>query len=390
MVLSVLKKELKDMLRDRRTIIMSVVIPMILLPALLIGAFYFAGRQEEELETEPLVIAYQGEETFSTFYQSLPLTEIKQLDPERAVQEREVEVGLRGEKSASGYKISLYFDLTNPRTSGRLERVREILRLFDEHLAAQEVEELGGAPEEVLHPLQVEDRDLTPPGGVFRFMLSTFLPLVIVVYGIAANAYLGADIGAGEKERGTWEALLSLPVRRTEIALGKSLALSSLGFLTVLIMLLATLVVTATGVEWFWPPEAAAQASSSLNLGAGFFPLVILAGLFLSLSSGSLTLALSVFSRNIREAQLYISYLPMALIIPLLIINITAVSSGNIPSWSYFIPMVNVYSLIRDLLLGSWKPLLGSGVLLSNLLFSGAALYFASAILQRESVILRK
>lgn len=389
-VLCIVKKELKDMFRDRRTIIMSIIIPLVLVPAILMGTFYFTGRQVKKTETEPIAVAYQGAASVKDFLISQPLVEVKDLDPAQAVREKKVEVGLVGEELPSGVKVYLYFDMTNIKTQGKMDRVRGLLNLLDEQLAEQKVRDLGGEPTEVLHPVSVEDKDLTPPGGLFRFVLSTFLPLAVVVYGIAANAYLAADVGAGEKEKGTLEPLLSLPVSRGEIALGKALSLSALGFITVALMLLAILLVMSWGMPWIAPSEQINQQGTSFNLGVSFFFLVALASLLLSLAAGSLSWVLSIYSRNIREAQLYISYLPLIVVIPLVAINAVALNSVESPLWSYFLPLVNVYSLTRDLLLASAKPILILWTLVSNLLFCVVALYLSSRILQQESVILRR
>lgn len=393
-VLCIVKKELKDMFRDRRTIIMSIIIPLVLVPAILMGTFYFTGQQVKKTETEPIAVAYQGAASVKNFLISQPLVEVKDLDAAQAVREKKVEVGLVGEELPSGVKVYLYFDMTNIKTQGKMDRVRGLLNLLDEQLAEQKVRDLGGEPTEVLHPVSVEDKDLTPPGGLFRFVLSTFLPFAVVVYGIAANAYLAADVGAGEKEKGTLEPLLSLPVSRGEIALGKALSLSALGFITVALMLLAILLVMSWGMPWIAPSIAPSEQinhqGTSLNLGVSFFLLVALAGLLLSLAAGSLSWVLSIYSRNIREAQLYISYLPLIVVIPLVAINAVALNSVESPLWSYFLPLVNVYSLTRDLLLASAKPILILWTLVSNLLFCVVALYLSSRILQQESVILRR
>lgn len=380
------------MLRDRRTIIMSIVIPLVLVPAILLGTFYFTGREVKKAGAEPVVIAYQGALSLKNFLLSQPRVEVKDLDPEPAVRERKAEVGLVGkDTSAGGFKVDLYFDMTNVKTQGKMDTVWGLLSLFEETLAREKVQELGGEPTAVLHPLSVAEKDLTPPGGLFRLALAAFLPLMLVIYGIAANAYLGADIGAGEKEKGTLEPLLSLPASRGEIALGKVLSLSALGFLTVALMLLAILATMVVGSPWILPVEQmGGQPNLSFNLGASFFLLVALAGLLLSLASSSLSWVLSVFSRNIREAQLYISYLPLALVIPLIVLNAITINSVDTPLWSYFLPLVSVYSMTRDLLLSSAQPLLILWTLLSNLIFCAVALYLSSRILQREGVIIRR
>jgi len=104
-IFAVMKKEIKEAFRDRRTLIMSVLLPAVLVPAIVLGIFYFEGRTVEKQNADGFTVAFQGSQELRSFLSQAKLEVIEVQDVEKAVLEKEADVGLIEEYTSSQSKV---------------------------------------------------------------------------------------------------------------------------------------------------------------------------------------------------------------------------------------------------------------------------------------------
>ena len=197
--------------------------------------------------------------------------------------------------------------------------------------------------------------------------------------------YPAMDLTAGEKERNTMETILSSPISRTHLVLGK--------FLLVLTASLATaaLSVTSMGLSsWVIQQlqSAAAPGESGLQIKIGLTAVlsVFVVALPLAVLFSAALLTISLFAKSYKEAQSYLSPLMVVVIVP----AIAAILPGvELTPRLSLIPILNVSLLCKDLVAGTYHWNAIALIFLSTCIYAAAAIFIAIKMFQRESVLFR-
>ena len=319
-LLNVFRKEFLENLRDRRTLISALLFGPLFGP-LLFGAMVSRMLHQTVLESdEPLQITIAGGERAPNLERYLESQGVKlRTAPavgKRGARGRARRVGGRGADraartmparfaAAQPAPLLLVADSSDSQNRKSADRVRALLANYGSGLAQQRLQVRGVSPLLAL-PIAVNEVDVATPAGravvVLGFM--TYFVLFAVLMG---GLYLAIDSTAGERERGSLEALLSLPVPRAALVGGKILATCAYMCLSLAISLTAFVCVFR-----FVPLE---RLGMSANLGAGtalaFFAICLP---FVPLGATLMTLVAS-FTRSYREAQ---TYLTSVLLVPTL------------------------------------------------------------------------
>ena len=234
-------------------------------------------------------------------------------------------------------------DTANNQTRASAERARRLLEAYGGQLAALRLL-VRGISAEVIHPVDVRTLDVATPAGRSLLILGmmTYFSFMSMLVG---GFYLAIDTTAGERERGSLEPLLALPVRRAELIVGKMLATSAFMSISLLLTLAAFGVVLQ-----FIPLEA-------LGMSANFGPRVVLAIFavmlpFVPLGAGLMT-AVASFTRSNREAQSWLSVVMLLPIVPIMF----AVVNGTKPTAALMtIPSLSQHLLATSLMRGDAIP----------------------------------
>jgi sodium transport system permease protein len=257
--------------------------------------------------------------------------------------------------------IELVVDTTNSRASAGANRARRLLEAYGRQLAILRLMVRGVDPMTIA-PLDVRILDVATPAGRSLLVLGmmTYFCLMSMLVG---GFYLAVDTTAGERERGSLEPLLALPVERADLIAGKMLATGA--FMSISLLL----TVVAFGITISLIPLEA------MGMSANFGPLVMLAMFavmvtFVPLGAGLMTVVAS-FTRSNREAQ---SWLSVVMLLPVVPITF-AVISGTRPS----APLMAVPSLSQHLL--ATALMRGDDIPLSHLAISAATSLLAGALL---------
>ncbi|MEX2262019.1 MAG: ABC transporter permease [Bryobacteraceae bacterium] len=379
-----LKKELRDGVRDRRSV-SSLLIGAMMAP-ILFGVMFtaMAGRRRNAEEMKLPVVGVEYAPAFIDWMKQQTGLEIvaAPADPEQAVRERKEDVILLIEKDFSKNMaravpapVKLISDTTRDVARPKVARVRALITAYSSHLAQLRLIARGVAPSIAL-PVRVQEVEVSSAQERLATLLS-ILPLLLVMAALTGGMQIAIDATAGERERGSLEPLLLSPVPRVALAGGKWLAASAFGCGSVVFSMLLTVNVMRR-VPWH---DMGIRFRVSDGELMSLLALVLPLALFLS----AVVMFASTFARSFKEAQSYIGILILLPMLPGLLATMYPLS--NRP-WLAPIPIIGQYALAADVLGGkppgaAFYALAGLAVLACALVLVGAT----SRLLTREAII---
>lgn len=381
-----LRKELTEALRDRRTLALMLLIPVLLYPGMLvlIGGVMAAGK--ERLAKEPLEVAVLGDETLAFLGAAPAFTswKVSALEPALAgLREKtvgavvELTPGARARIAEGGQVVAtVRYTKRHDRSIEAMERVRKVL----EKLAGGALEvRLTEAklPKEFGEPVRVAFEDVDFQQDLGPLVASRLLPVILVLMLFMGALYPAIEMTAGEKERGTWETVLVAPVRPVEVMASKYLAVATLSSLTALANLLAMSLTFGLGVKL----EGGAAARMQLEPGQVLVLLAALVPAAAMVSGVALTVA-SV-AKDHKEAQ--------ALMTPFTLIGslpgMLALMPGvELTPLTAMVPLLNVALLVKAEVLGAATPVPVAITCASTVVFCGLALWLVAKAARSEVV----
>lgn len=367
-------KELKDALRDRRTIIAMIVIPIIVLPVLMFLPAFLASP-----ERNPVRIAViQSDSTSDDFLTKLASDQIhvvrigREENMTKLIQNGDYELGMVLppdfsrilEGPAQTAKVTIFVDESSVRGAIALSLIQEAVTEYANKIVSERLAKTG-LPPEALTPIETDVRAVTVTGAGAVF-LAILLPLFLGIYAVTGAMYFIMDTTAGEKERKTLEALLTMPATRTEIVLGKFM-------IAVLIALLSSALAILGMTGGVVLLSGAIGESSALGLSISTSNLLLIgsATLVLAMTSASIEMMISIFARSFKEAQNFLSPLSIVVVVPA--IAMQYMSDQALRSLAVA-PIFNAMLIIRDALLNRASP---TNVMLE---FASACVYMTIAL----------
>lgn len=383
--LRIFRKEMLSTLRERRVLFTTLILPIVLMPVLMYGPLLFFGNAARKT----------AEATQKVGVQNLPQAAIAALRAARLepvptnTPLQDVQKGIfQAAVSYQGTTFTVYGRLTGAtRSSLVVDKIQEALRSYKDGLVARTLQERGLSTH-ILEPVRIRTQDASRPqeraAGIFAFLIPYFLVIFILNGGQA----VAIDATAGEKEKGTLEALLSAPVPLFQIVLGKALAVLTVA-LAAAFAGVAGIVLGGTVMRSLVPKEILGGSSLGGGLSlevAGYLALLVTAVLFAAMMV-SVQLSLGVYARTFKEAQSYMAPLLLVFIVPLLLLQFSDFLTQQ--SWYYLVPAFNVMLLLDGLVKGSAEQWQVTLTWLSTLLYSALALGLAVRNFKREEIVFR-
>ena len=360
-------KELREALRDRRTLAIMILLPLVVYPMLSMLAAQVATGREKQREERPSTIALTGKgpSRDALAAEVLKNTTIFVLLP--AGSPGDVERG----------RLDLLVEL-DPQDFGKLTMIYDGSR--DESRSAEE--RLDGIlaksfPDGCAPRFAAHKRSVAPQARLGGYLLSKALPLFVVLMVLLGAFYPAVDVTAGERERGTLETVLCSPIRRFDLMLGKVLAVAALAALTG-VLNLASMAITLIQIL-----RLAAQ-NVVVDIPWGHAVLSSLVIFPAALLFAAAFVALGATARTFKEAQTLLLPVYFLTVAPAMAGAIGEYDLAGLPAW---IPGMNITLLARDLLVGraTWSG--GLATLASTLLLSAAALTAAARIYDSERLV---
>jgi len=380
----VFRKELRETLRDTRTLLIMIVVPVLLYPAILIASEQLAlfGRRQLERDPAPVGVVGDVDSLFLGFLvdqEELLLREVG--DPEEAIRSDSVSavaLFLDGPGMDDSHSVLLLYDAADDQSRRGREVLSMTLRAWRDTLLARRISEKG-LPEAFARPLVVADSSVALPEELGGYALGRFLPMLLVVMTLLGTFYPAIDLAAGEKERGTLETLLTAPIPPGQVVVGKFLTVTVVGLMSAALNLGSMLLTFQTGL---FQLNQAIQIEFSLPFGS---VMVIFSTLFpLAVLFGALFLGIAVRSQSFKEAQNALTPVYMIALLPALLPLFPGIEMSPLLA---VLPVAGVSLFFRELMAGDATLFLGSLALLSSLVYASAALIFAADSFGREEVL---
>jgi sodium transport system permease protein len=392
-------KELKHLFRDTKTIVQTIVVPTFITPLILGGFFWFVGSiaTEETKKTYDISVNSLSESNLiAQISESDRLNIVLEEDVSaviNSVTEGSSEIGLvitetfdSAIKSNDSAEITMYsknidtFSQAQSLVTTIIDDFEETER--DERLAALNLDEA------YVNPISINKEDLTTEEESAGSIFGAILALFFVMYVMTGSMYPAIDLGAGEKERGTMETLISTNISSVDIIIGKMLSVTTSAVLTATFSMLG-FAIPLTIMFLFYADSVNdylfGLLSAVVNPVAfiGVFILIIPLSVFM----GAFLLTISVYAKTPKEAGLLLGNVLIIFIIPC---YIPLINPGlELDFIGALIPCYNLALITNNLIAGTVDWSLYSVALVSTIVYSCIAIYISYIMFDDENVIFR-
>ena len=392
---TIAKKEVIEFVRDWRTLLALVVIPLLIFPALFIALPLLLQSEAAELDALDLEIVWQGDiddelndmfrnESLIIAYEQLPM-EISNLsdigEDMSRLRSQDANAIFRLVQENESWSFSVLYLSTSEASNEARERILLSLQIWESNVVNGTLVEAGLDPEITLDPVtwdgSVASADAATKGEQAGLALSLFIPMVIAIWTASSAIQPSIDMTAGERERGTLEALLCLPCTRMQLLAGKWLAVATItsagvalqigGLLFAITFLSAASIIGVPSISF---------ASIMLLTGAVLiFAVMVVA----------FELALAMRSHSVKEAGSLLGPAILFIIFPALFTQV--INLDGIESWWFCIPLVNILLAMRELLL---DRIIFEHIMvwiISSVFYAALAAWFAARQFKREDLV---
>ncbi|WIV13119.1 ABC transporter permease [Proteiniborus sp. MB09-C3] len=382
----VLKKELKDTFRDKKTIFSSIIIPILIFP-IMAFALGFGTSEIINDEQKPVDIALisNGETKLETYFKESGQINIVDIDdPDKALEDLTVKAIVKIEEgfdakieSGTMGNVEVIYDQSSQKSDMATSRLNRIIESYSQAITNERLKAIG-VDLDALKAVAINTTSVSKDGGMGLMIFSMVFPMLITIYSAISGLATATDLGAGEKERQTLEPLLTTKASRLSILGGKFFAVFISGVIGTAASLLGFFIASKMNPDF---------------LGTGVaLPLtpILVIGLFcagLNLVFSGLELTISFYARNFKEAQTYLAPLSVILLIPA---YMTMYLDGKaIPEVYFHIPIINTIAIIKEALVQIIDPVHILIVLVWTLVYIFGSLFLTVSMFKKESVIFR-
>lgn len=380
---AVFKKELRDHLRDRRSIVG--VLAGALLGPILFGVMFTVIAQWNR-QDKPLIVAVSGRANAPGLIAYLErsgatLTDAP-ADYEQRVQDGKLDVALvipddyaKTFRSGRSATVKVVSDSSRNSARANVRRLQLLLSSYSGGLAAQRLLVRGVLPE-LAAPVVIDDVDLATPQRLAATLLN-IIPVFLVIACFMGGMSVAIDATAGERERGSLESLLLHPVQRGQLVIGKWLT-TVLFSAAMVIIALAAFIVIARRV----PLQ---HLGVKISFEPGTVGLMLLAVVPLVLLAGAAQMFVATFARSYKEGQ---TYLQLLLLLPTVPAALVAIAPIETSTWMFAVPVLGQELLLSKLMRAEALSALPFALgMASSGLLTALVLFGTSRLLADERII---
>lgn len=391
-IITIASKEFLDTLRDKRTLIMMVIIPILIFPLIFSLVTKLQNNVIKKEQSSALVtgiINLDQDNGLQQFLQGqsgltiIPMEDRVQM--EELIRQDSLQIGMVIEEgftenldSLRSSRVNVYYSETKmtirQRFSGILSGyTSEVLR---ERIIAQ------GLEEGFIEPVKTEYINVASDQEVIGKLAGGFLPYLFVIFCFMGAMYPAIDLFTGEKERKTLETLLTTPVSRFDILVGKMAVVISSGLLSAVLAIVGLFVAVRT--TGGMPDFFAGMVSGMLSL---YFVLVLLVMLLpLTIFFAGIMIPMTIYAKSYKEAQSILSPMTFFVIFPAIIGLMPGIELTTVTA---LIPIVNISLATKEVLAGTIQTPLLIITIVSLIAYATISVLFCVRWFGKETHILR-
>ena len=413
-ITTVYVKELRDSLRDRRTLLSTIIIPTLVIPLMTFGVGKVMSKvmsqAQEEVSTVMIVggedspgivaalKAARDPEKDRPLFRVVPTGDYKTQISEKKIRAAvEIPAGFEAAlKTGDARTVTVFYYEGEIKSGLGYKALEKFFTDLRQKTAESRLTERG-LPVTLLKPFDVKRKNVAPPEKVGGNLVGGFVPYLIIILCFTGAMYPAMDLTAGEKERGTMETLLCSPVPRVDIVLGKFLMVLT-GSVSAMVFMLLSMgttafiggsIMTGSGTTTKLV-QGAAAAKSTMDVMPTVDPLGLFGVLAMVLPVAVLFAAaaftISLFAKSYKEAQSYLAPMMIVVIMPAVI--------GMLPGIDLnvklaLVPILNLSLVCKEMLSGIWHWDLIAIIFGSSSLYAAIALTLAVKMFNREDVMFR-
>ncbi|GAA0713119.1 ABC transporter permease [Paraclostridium ghonii] len=397
-VKQIFKKEVLDILRDKKTIFMMIILPIILYPIMMVGITQIMSMSMNSMEKENINIA------FSQNPDKTLMSVINKTNEER--KKDSSEIGQIELKTTNDYKkdlkdgnIDAYIKVSDKNEVSEFkiyiysskdssimgqEEVEKVLNIYKKELVENKVKESGLDVKSTLEPIDYQTVDVAKNEEVAGNLLGRVLPFVLIMGLLVGATYPAIDVMAGEKERGTLETLFTLPITNLELVMGKYLAVSLCAVSSAILNVLSVVIT----MSFLLATQGMASEMGTININ---YSQMILPGIItlicvclFAMVVSAVSMCVCSLAKSFKDAQNYITPITFLVIIPSYISMIPTI---ELDGFTATIPVVNISLLIKSVLTFNSNISLIALVLVSNLVFVIISVLILSKMFNSEEIL---
>ena len=397
-IIIVAKKELIDFVRDWRTVLAMILVPLLIFPAIFIALPLFLQGEAAELSAYELTVEVQGDfpddlavhldgrnliivQTELTVDGTLsaPGSDANRLnsgeDLHAILRLREID-----SNASQSWNYAILYLSTDELSLEAKTRALEAVLTWEEDVINATLAENNLTHDEAFDPIHWDGdqatADVASGGDLAAMGLAMFIPLVVAMWTTTAAIQPSIDLTAGERERGTMEALLCTPTARSDLLFGKWLAVATVACVSVIGqmagLLFAINFLTGGGLD---APSISTSGILLLLLSVILFAIFVVA----------IELAVAVRAHSVREAGSILGPMVLIFIGPTLFAQF--VNLQGIEAWWFVLPVFNITLAMREALMGIYDPMHIFLWLSTSLAYAIGAIWWASKQFNREDLV---
>ena len=391
----IFRKELKDMLRDRRTLFFMIIMPFLIIFLIVNLSMRLGMDMEKRAQEKELKVAVFSAVPLPEFVNLLQTREKVKIDSRlprteinQAVNDGRLDFAISFADDFSEKidlegtsEVAVFFKASTSENERAMGRIQKVLGAYGKQLLNLRLEKKNLASAFV-EPIKIVEMDISSIREKMGQRIGGMLPYLLVIFCFLGAMYPAIDLAAGEKERGTMETLLVSPATRLQIVMGKFLVVTASGIFTAL-----------SSVLWLYlvfrqskmiPPEILSVVLKLIEWKS----LLLLFSMIIPLCAffAAILLSVSVFAKSYKEASSIIAPLNMIIIIPVLIGIFPGI---KLSATTALIPILNISLATKEIIAGTISPLLMAEVFLVLFALAAVGLIFCTSWFNRETVIFR-
>ena len=391
-------KELKELLRDRKTLFFMVALPIVVFPLLFGIATYFSSKAIEDAQTKTLTYSIVGQQYAPELVSKLGEADVfERVD---MPSDSDIKAWVKDGKAdfvlvipenytndpLTGTQVSLSVYLNDSGLNMVQRRLQEIVDSIADanQVTAFNALSLNEAQQTaILSPIEIEKINVADNRENWGEKIGGFVPYLVFILCLQGAMIPATDLGAGEKERGTLETLLISPIERYKLVLGKFFTIAFAGVTSAMVTVSSMAVwglIVGQGMAIKIVVEIMG-AISVLDFILMFLMLIPVVAIF-----AAVLLSLSIYARSFKEAQGYMTPLVMVVIVPVVMAMLPGIDLKG--GWAW-VPLTNVALAIKELIKGTMDYFALFAIFGSTAVIAGALLAFCIYWCNKEKVLFR-
>lgn len=388
------KKEIMDVLRDKKTILTMVVLPVLLYPLLFLVVMQVVSMITTSQQERTYYVAYDNvaDEDRTALNDWIKgdddkleynIEEVESDDPLKDLKDENIDayITLTTKGSQKIFEIHYLSAVTN--SSSVEDMLKEEIEAYAKHVAEENAKAEGLDVDKVLYPVAAKSDDQSSSESAIGSILGGIIPFLLITAILMGSMYPAIDATAGEKERGTLETLLTLPVGNMELIMSKFLSVATISIVSVFIN-----VISMGGVAAYMYATISSLTENAEEFKVStFIPAILISVVCVvafALFMSAVVMCVCAFAKSFKEANNYVT--PVTLVV-MLTGYIGFIPNIELTSKTALIPVANICLLMKTLLVFKYDFQLILIVLFSNVIYAFISVWFLSKIYNSESIL---